>query len=124
MNNENTTFKFWDEYLNLEEEELKLFNFVLQFDFGDGNAEYSCEDLKAADLALNKIFGGLKFIVCGYNDKKQNYLAFLDIDEEGAVGYSFFCDGSEEPVEIEDAEIVAANIYAIVSDGLAAQFGK
>ena len=37
-------FKFWDKYMYLEEEELKLFNFVLQFDFGNGNKEYSCED--------------------------------------------------------------------------------
>ena len=51
-------------------------------------------------------------------------LAFLDIDDEGSVGYNFFCEGSEEPVEVEDAEIVAANIYAIVSDGLVAEFDK
>ena len=121
MNNE---FKFWDKYFNLEEEELKLFNFVLQFDFGQGNGEYSCEDLKAADLTVQQVLGCLRFIICGYNDGKQNYLAFLDIDEEGGVGYNFFADGSEEPVEIEDAEIVAANIYAIVSDGLVAQFSK
>lgn len=34
-------FNFWDKHMNLEEEELKLFNFVLQFDFGEGNAGYS-----------------------------------------------------------------------------------
>lgn len=121
MNNE---FYFWDKYMNLEEEELKLFNFVLQFDFGEGNAEYSCEDLKSADLTVEQVLGCLKFIICGYNDGRENYLAFLDIDEEGGVGYNFFRDGSEEPVEIEDAEIVAANIYAIVSDGLVAEFEK
>ena len=33
-------FKFWDKYMDLEQEELKLFNFILQFDFGDGNREY------------------------------------------------------------------------------------
>ena len=121
MNNE---FKFWDKYMNLEEEELKLFNFVLQFDFGQGNAEYSREDLKAADLTARQVLGCLKFIICGYNDGAQNYLAFLDIDDEGSVGYSFFRDGSEEPVEVEDAEIVAANIYAIVSDCLAVEFEK
>lgn len=124
MNNEHTAFEFWDRYMNLEEEELKLFNFVLQFDFGEGNAEYSCEDLKAADLDVNQVLGCLKFIICGYNDGAQNFLAFLDIDKEGAVGYSFFRDGSEEPVEIEDAEIVAANIYAIVSDCLVAEFDR
>ena len=124
MNNEQVTFEFWDKYFNLEQEELKLFNFVLQFDFGQGNAEYSCEDLKAADLEVNRVLGCLKFIICGYNDGIQNYLAFLDIDDEGAVGYNFFRDGSEEPVEVEDAEIVAANIYAIVSDGLVAEFEK
>lgn len=121
MNNE---FKFWDKYFSLEEEELKLFNFVLQFDFGQGNAEYSCEDLKEANLTVQQVLGCLKFIICGYNDGKQNYLAFLDIDEEGGVGYNFFADSSEEPVEIEDAEIVAANIYAIVSDGLVEQFSE
>ena len=110
---ENMTFSFWDRYMHLEQEELKLFNFVLQFDFGEGNAEYSCEQLKAAGLGVNQVLGCLKFIICGYNDGKENYLAFLDIDEEGSVGYNFFRDGSEEPVEIEDAEIVAANIYAI-----------
>lgn len=120
----NTTFAFWDKYLNLEQEELKLFNFVLQFDFGDGNREYTYEEVKAAGLAVNKILGGLKFIICGYNDGKKNYLAFLDIDDEGAVGYSFFMDNSEEPVEVEDAEIVAANIYAIVSDALTVNFDK
>ena len=124
MNNENMTFKFWDKYMHLEQEDLKLFNFVLQFDFGDGNREYSCEELKGADLAVNRVLGCLKFIICGYNDGKQNYLAFLDIDDEGGVGYNFFRDGSEEPVDIEDAEIVAANIYAIVSDGLVAEFDK
>ena len=124
MNNEQTTFEFWDKYFNLEEEELKLFNFVLQFDFGEGNAEYSWEDLKAADLEVNQVLGCLKFIICGYNDGGQNFLAFLDIDDEGAVGYSFFREGSEEPVEVEDAEIVAANIYAIVSDGLVNEFDK
>ena len=46
MNNENMTFKFWDKYMHLEQEDLKLFNFVLQFDFGDGNSEYSYEELK------------------------------------------------------------------------------
>jgi len=121
MNNE---FVFWDKYFNLEQEELKLFNFVLQFDFGEGNAEYSCEDLKAAGLAIEKVLGCLKFIICGYNDGEQNYLAFLDIDDDGGVGYNFFCEGSEEPVDICDAEIVAANIYAIVSDGLVAEFDK
>ena len=90
--------------------------------FGSGNAEYSCEDLKTAELTIEQVLGCLKFIICGYNDGKQNYLAFLDIDDEGSVGYSFFCEGSEEPVEVEDAEIVAANIYAIVSDGLVAEF--
>ena len=39
-------FKFWDKYMYLDEEELKLFNFILQFDFGDGNREYSCDELK------------------------------------------------------------------------------
>ncbi|MBQ6929229.1 MAG: hypothetical protein IJN27_02865 [Oscillospiraceae bacterium] len=121
MNNE---FVFWDKYFNLEQEELKLFNFVLQFDFGDGNAEYSCEDLKAGDLKIEQVLGCLKFIICGYNDGKKNYLAFLDIDDEGSVGYNFFREGSEEPVDVEDAEIVSANIYAIVSDGLVAEFDK
>lgn len=121
MNNE---FSFWDKYFNLDQEELKLFNFVLQFDFGNGNAEYSCEDLRSAELTVEQVLGCLKFIICGYNDGKQNYLAFLDIDDEGSVGYNFFCEGSEEPVEVEDAEIVAANIYAIVSDGLVAEFDK
>lgn len=117
-------FNFWDKHMNLEEEELKLFNFVLQFDFGEGNAEYSCEELKASDLNINQVLGCLKFIICGYNDGKKNYLAFLDIDDEGGVGYNFFQDGSEEPVDVEDAEIVAANIYAVVSDGLVAEFDK
>ena len=120
----NNQFVFWDKYFNLEEEELKLFNFVLQFDFGEGNAEYSCEDLKTADLKTEQVLGCLKFIICGYSDGKQNYLAFLDIDDEGGVGYNFFQDGSEEPVEIEDGEIVAANIYAIVSNGLVAEFAE
>ena len=115
-------FNFWDKYMNLEEEELKLFNFVLQFDFGEGNMEYSCEDLTAAGLSLDQVLGCLKFIICGYNDGTTNYLAFLDIDEEGGVGYNFFQEGSEEPVEVKDAEIVAANIYAIVSDGLVDTF--
>ena len=121
---ENMTFSFWDRYMHLEQEELKLFNFVLQFDFGEGSAEYSCQQLKAAGLGVNQVLGCLKFIICGYNDGKENYLAFLDIDEEGSVGYNFFRDGSEEPVEIEDAEIVAANIYAIVSDALMENFDR
>lgn len=124
MNSENVTFEFWDKYMHLEQEELKLFNFVLQFDFGNGNREYSCEELKTADFDINKVLGGLKFIICGYNDGKQNYLAFLDIDEEGGVGYNFFEDGSEQPVEVAEAEIVAANIYAIVSDCLVENFDK
>lgn len=124
MADENMTFKFWDKYMHLEEEEFILFNFVLQFDFGEGNREYSCEDIKAADLTLNRIMGCLKFIICGYNDGKSNYLAFLDIDDEGSVGYSFFPEGSEEPVGIEDAEIVAANIYAVASDTLVETFSK
>ena len=124
MNNENMTFKFWDKYMHLEQEDLKLFNFVLQFDFGDGNSEYSYEELKAADLDVNQVLGCLKFIVCGYNDGVQNYLAFLEIDEEGGVGYNFFKDGSEQPVTVEDAEIVAANIYAIVSDCLVENFDR
>ena len=119
---ENMTFSFWDRYMHLEQEELKLFNFVLQFDFGDGNAEYSCEELKAAGVAVNQVRGCLKFIICGYNDGKENFLAFLDVDEEGGVGYNFFREGSEVPVEVEDAEIVAANIYAIVSDALVENF--
>ena len=121
---ENMTFSFWDRYMHLEQEELKLFNFVLQFDFGEGSAEYSCQQLKAAGLGVNQVLGCLKFIICGYNDGKENYLAFLDVDEEGSVGYNFFRDGSEEPVEIEDAEIVAANIYAIVSDALMENFDR
>lgn len=121
---ENMTFSFWDRYMHLEQEELKLFNFVLQFDFGEGSAEYSCQQLKAAGLGVNQVLGCLKFIICGYNDGKENYLSFLDIDEEGSVGYNFFRDGSEEPVEIEDAEIVAANIYAIVSDALMENFDR
>ena len=119
---ENVTFAFWDRYMHLEQEELKLFNFVLQFDFGDGNAEYSCEELKAAGVTVNQVLGCLKFIICGYNDGKENFLAFLDVDEEGGVGYNFFREGSEVPVEVEDAEIVAANIYAIVSDALVENF--
>ena len=122
MNSENMTFEFWDKYMHLEQEELKLFNFVLQFDFGDGNAEYSHDELKAANLPLEQVLGCLKVIICGYNDGAQNLLAFLDIDEEGGVGYNFFREGSEEPVEVEDAEIVAANIYAIVSDCLVENF--
>lgn len=121
---ENMTFSFWDRYMHLEQEELKLFNFVLQFDFGDGNAEYSCEELKAAGVTVNQVLGCLKFIICGYNDGKENFLAFLDVDEEGGVGYNFFREGSEVPVEVEDAEIVAANIYAIVSDTLTENFDR
>ena len=124
MNNGQTEFNFWDKYMNLEEEELKLFNFVLQFDFGDGNREYSYDVLNDAGFTVIQVLGCLKFIICGYNDGKNNYLAFLDIDDEGGVGYNFFAEGSEEPVEVEDAEIVAANIYAIVSDGLVAEFDK
>ena len=118
---ENMTFNFWDRYMDLEQEELKLFNFVLQFDFGEGNAEYSCEQLKAAEVSARQALGGLRFIICGYNDGSENFLAFLDIDQEGSVGYSFFREGSEVPVEMEDGDIVAANIYAIVCDGLSAQ---
>ena len=121
---ENMTFAFWDRYMHLEQEELKLFNFVLQFDFGEGNAEYSCEQIKAAGFGVSRVLGCLKFIICGYNNGKENYLAFLDVDEEGSVGYNFFRDGSEEPVEIDDAEIVAANIYAIVSDALMENFDR
>jgi hypothetical protein len=49
-------FKFWDKYMYLDEEELKLFNFILQFDFGDGNREYSCEELKEATTEMEVIF--------------------------------------------------------------------
>ena len=117
----NNDFKFWDKYMHLEEEELKLFNFIFQFDFGDGNREYSCEELKEENLQPDDIMAGLKFIVCGYNDGADTYLAFLDIGE-GGVGYTFIKGDTEEAVEVEDAEIVAANIYAIVSDTLMAEF--
>lgn len=112
-------FKFWDKYMNLEEEELKLFNFVLQFDFGDGNREYSFEELSDANVTAEDALAALKFIICGYNDGADTYLAFLDIDPEGGVGYTFIKGDDEIPVEVEDAEIVAANIYAIASDALA-----
>ena len=116
-------FKFWDKYMYLEEEELKLFNFILQFDFGDGNREYSCDELKSTGKPLEDILVALKFIICGYSDGADTYLAFLDIDPEGGVGYTFLKDESEVPVEFEDAEIVAANIYAIASDTLMSNFG-
>lgn len=112
-------FKFWDKYMNLEEEELKLFNFVLQFDFGDGNREYSFEELSDANVTAEDALAALKFIICGYNDGADTYLAFLDIAPEGGVGYTFIKGDDEIPVEVEDAEIVAANIYAIASDALA-----
>ena len=115
-------FKFWDKYMYLEEEELKLFNFVLQFDFGDGNKEYSCEELKEMNVYMEDALAALKFIICGYNDGAQTYLAFLDIDTEGGVGYTFIKGDDETPVEVEDAEIVAANIYAIVSDAIVSAF--
>ncbi len=111
-------FKFWDEYMNLEEEELKLFNFILQFDFGDSNREYSCQELKEAGVDVEDALAALKFIICGFNDGTQTYLAFLDIDPEGGVGYTFIKGDDETPVEMEDAEIVAANIYAIASDAI------
>lgn len=117
-----SNFKFWDKYMNLEEEELKLFNFVLQFDFGDGNREYSCEELISMGMQADDVLAALKFIICGYRDGNDIYLAFLDIDPEGGVGYTFLKDESETPVEFEDAEIVAANIYAIASDTLADNF--
>ena len=72
---ENMTFSFWDRYMHLEEEELKLFNFVLQFDFGEGNGEYSCEQLKAAGVTVRQALGCLRFIICGYNDGSENFLA-------------------------------------------------
>ena len=115
-------FKFWDKYMYLEEEELKLFNFVLQFDFGDGNREYSFEELSDANVTAEDALAALKFIICGYNDGENTYLAFLDIDPEGGVGYTFVKDDSETAVEFEDCEIVAANIYAIVCDTLMAVF--
>ena len=115
-------FKFWDKYMYLEEEELKLFNFVLQFDFGDGNKEYSCEELKDMNIDMEDALAALKFIICGYNDGAQTYLAFLDIDPEGGVGYTFIKGDDKTPVEVEDAEIVAANIYAIVSDAIVSAF--
>ncbi len=114
-------FKFWDKYINLEEEELKLFNFVLQFDFGDGNREYSCEELKGINAGVEDVLAALRFIICGYSDGDGIYLAFLDIDPEGGVGYTFV-DEAETPVDFEEAEIVAANIYAIVSDALMSNF--
>ena len=115
-------FKFWDKYMYLDEEELKLFNFILQFDFGDGNREYSCEELKEATTEMEDALAALKFIICGYNDGQDTYLAFLDIDPEGGVGYTFIKGDDETPVEVEDAEIVAANIYAIASDAIAGVF--
>ena len=115
-------FKFWDKYMNLEQEELKLFNFILQFDFGDGNKEYSLQDIKEGGWQADDVMSGLKFIICGYNDGENTYLAFLDIDPEGGVGYTFVKDVSETAVEFEDCEIVAANIYAIVCDTLMAVF--
>lgn len=122
MSNENLTFKFWDKYMNLDEEELKLFNFVLQFDFGDGNREYSCEELISLGRQADDVLAALKFIICGYNDGSDTYLAFLDIDIEGSVGYTFLKDESETPAEVEDGDIVAANIYAIVNDTLMSRF--
>ena len=120
---EKEQFKFWDKHMYLEEEELKLFNFILQFDFGDGNREYSLEELKAGGYATDDIMAGLRFIICGYSDGADTYLAFLDISTEGGVGYTFLKDDSEIPVDFEGAEIVAANIYAIVSDTLMDHFG-
>ncbi|MBQ7902444.1 MAG: hypothetical protein IJ362_01810 [Oscillospiraceae bacterium] len=115
-------FKIWDKYMHLEDEELKLFSFVLQFDFGDGNREYSCEELKAMGKSAQDVLAALKFIICGYSDGADTYLAFLDIDPEGGVGYTFLEGDGEIPVEVEDAEIVAANIYAIASDTLMENF--
>ena len=69
------------------------------------------------------MLAALKYIICAYRDGTDIYLAFLDIDSEGGVSYTFLKDDSEIPVEIEDAEIVAANIYAIVSDALMECFG-
>lgn len=113
-------FKFWDKYMNLEEEELKLFNFVFQFDFGEGNREFSFDELSAANVSAENALAALKFIICGYNDGTDTYLAFLDIDPEGGVGYTFINGDDETPADVEDAEIVAANIYAITSDTLSA----
>ena len=121
MSDNQMNFKFWDKYMNLEEEELKLFNFILQFDFGDGSKEYSCDELKDSAYQADDIMAALKFIVCGYNDGTETFLAFLDIGE-GGVGYTFIKGETEEAVEFEDAEIVAANIYAIVSDTLMSTF--
>ncbi len=115
-------FKFWDRYMNLEEEELKLFNFILQFDFGDGNREYSHRELTDMKCTAEDALAALKFIICGYNDGADTYLAFLDIDPEGGVGYTFINGADETPADVEDAEIVAANIYAIASDTLAINF--
>ena len=115
-------FKFWDKYMNLEEEELKLFNFILQFDFGDGNREYSLQELQEGGYQPDDVMAALKFIICGYNDGENTYLASLDIDPEGGVGYTFVKDDSETAVEFEDSEIVAANIYASACDALMAAF--
>ena len=111
-------FKIWDKYMNLEEEELKLFNFIMQFDFGGGNSEYSREELKTKGVLAEDALAALKFIICGYNDGQDTYLAFLDVDPEGGVGYTFIKGDDETPVEVEDSEIVAANIYAIASDAI------
>ena len=70
------------------------------------------------NVDMEDALAALKFIICGYNDGEETYLAFLDIDPEGGVGYTFIKGNDETPVEVKDAEIVAANIYAIASDAI------
>lgn len=116
-------FIFWDRDIALEQEDIDIYNIILQFDFGDGNREYSLAQLKEAGVSYRQAAAGLKYIICVYRGETNEYLAFVDIDD-GTIGYTFIRKGEEEPCEFEGQDIVAANIFGITDDALYENLGE
>ena len=110
-------FKFWDKNITLYEDDIDIYNVIMQFDFGDGNREYSPEEIKSLGMDFSAVTAGLKYIICVYREEDREYLAFVDI-EDGAIGYTFIRKGEEEACEFEGQDIVAANIFGIADDTL------
>ena len=110
-------FKFWDKNITLYEDDIDIYNVIMQFDFGDGNREYSPEEIKSLGMDYSAVTAGLKYIICVYREEDREYLAFVDI-EDGAIGYTFIRKGEEEACECEGQDIVAANIFGIADDTL------
>lgn len=116
-------FIFWDKDITPAEDDINIYNIVLQFDIGEGNKEYSARHLKEKGFGYNDAAKSLRFIICVYKDGENEYLAFIDI-YDGEIGYTFIRKGEENPCEFEGRDIAAANIFGIVDDGLYENFGN